>query len=230
MATKRTSTKSKPKPTKELGLPQFLAKRWRDDPKNIVGLLVLFIIVLAVWRLVAAIGIVALVLAAWTSKYPRETGHLVRGLAIVGALLVMWSFLTWVVSGQEDTEDRAQDAQPPARTEVSPDASETTVSLNADIYYGALALTITNTGNAPWKGCFLMLNPGFVSTGYTHRLQRVVVNNPREILLADFVKGDERFNPLEKAPSSLEVRCNTEDGKSGKGVYSLENGRGLPVD
>jgi hypothetical protein len=175
----------------------------------------------ASWR----IGAVEIHKPAWAAKWKT------KDLLLVGAAVVFGLFLiVGQLSSESPTKHSNESGASVRSIPIStPTPTPERIPLLADIRYGVLDLTITNLSTAPWDGCFLMLNPGLVSMGYTKKLpDGLAPNTPTVIPLWEFTKGDKRFNPTEKAPDTLDIRCSV-GGKSGVGLYSLSDGRGSRI-
>jgi hypothetical protein len=96
----------------------------------------------------------------------------------------------------------------PTTSSSSTGASTTTTirDIKATVRFDGTQFTITNLETRAWTNVRFELNPGFISSGYTLKVQRVEAGATYTVGAAQFANADgERFNPFTHKPQELAI-------------------------
>lgn len=143
---------------------------------------------------------------------------LLSKIAIVIAVMVFLSIML-VVANPPKSRDNPKQTSIPTSTQTQTQIQTTTVTpvstkipmpteppcMQAKVALGTTQIQITNLGSRDWTDTIIKINSGLFSGGYQYRAGVVPAGEVITIGLANFTKGDERFNPFEKAVKDVYI-------------------------
>ena len=169
------------------------------------------------WAIAFIIGAAAL----FSATHPGLTGAAIPAARNDGDQAAQFRAEVERVAGgakqsDSDTSPPAPSAAPmkpkPVKAPKPVSPAEKPIELQGFFQFDGLRLRVSNVDAFPWKNCRIDVNAHGLSHGYS--LFVAEITDPVYLDIREFVTSDgERFNPIERKPQSIDIACDTPNGR-----------------
>ena len=137
------------------------------------------------------------------AKTEQTTFQKFLGLA-VAAVIVIVAIVMCTGSKDDPTPSSSTTSKTPTTTTTSQEDEPR--DIDASVAFDGTQFTIRNRESRDWVNVRFAINPGFISAGYTLKVQRVEGNTTYTVGAMQFTNSSgERFNPFTHKPESFTI-------------------------